>query len=232
MKTETQTILEQLSEAINGARSTGRTMYVFRQDERWWYSGKLPGDAIEYYIAYPSGDSDRASCTPEITSDDWTAFWHAKGSKPHFASPRKGKRRKAAQARQNPVFMSYFRKYFLMYCAFAPHIAFALCMMFSTLTGAAFEATWSLALPVCLVCIPLTLIWVICALQTARSETVGILGATLAIEAHFAFYIHLALITSRAAQDANLFLFTMIGSLAFSGVALLLLWDTQPAVTA
>ena len=86
----------------------------------------------------------------------------------------------------------------------------------------------SLALPVCMVCVPLTLVWIIAALHRSRSETAGILGATLGIEAHFAFYIHLALVATHMSDDTGLFLFTLVGSLAFSGVAVLLLWDNQP----
>jgi hypothetical protein len=230
MKTETLTIMEQLSEAMNGASATGRTMYVFRHDERWWYSGKLPHDVSEFYIAYPSGDTDRSICTAEITPEDWNSFWQARGGKKPLALRKNRRVKKVKKGSWN--LMSHFKQYFMGYCAFAPHIAFCLCVILAALGGINHAEMWALAMPVCMVCVPLTLLWIISALHRARSETVGILGATLAVEAHFAFYVHLALIATRSTEDSGLFLFTIVGSLAFSGVALLLLWDCQPKLAA
>lgn len=234
MKTETTHILDQLAEAINAARSTGKIMYVFREEDRWWYCGRLPYEVAEYYIAYPTGHSDRSSSAAEITCEDWNHYWQSRGGKPIYALPQVRGRKKAAAAQQKekeqrryPMNFDQMKRYFITYCAFAPHLALAACMVVCRLLDMNSTSTWSMALPVCLVCVPLTLLWVLSALHRPKSETLGIIGATLAIEAHFAFYVHLALISTSATSDSGLFLFTVIGSLAFSGVALLLLWDNQ-----
>ena len=223
MKTETQNIMEQLSEAMNGATTTRRTMYVFRHDERWWYSGKLPHDAAEFYIAYPSGDTGTVStCAPELTSDDWNAFRLTHGGKLQPTGPRKKRlaNKKTRATKGSRRLMSHFKTIFHGLLRLRrPHIAFCLCALLASMGGIANADLWPLAMPVCLVCIPLTLLWIVCALHRApfgvrrnsrrmphwRSKPI------------FAFYVHLAMIAMHKTDDSGLFLFTLVGSLAFSG---------------
>ena len=205
-------------------------MYVFRDDDRWWYCGRLPHEANDYYIAYPTGLSDRSPIAPEIAAEDWDSYWQSRGGKPAYAYPKirpAKKTAKAANLGSSTPAMNFaqMKRYFVTYCAFAPHIALVMCFIACHLMGMTSEALWSMALPVSLVCAPLTLLWVLSALHNPRSEAVGLIGATLATEAHFALYVHLALIATNGTTDTGLFLFTFMGSLAFSGIALLLLWD-------
>jgi hypothetical protein len=233
MTTETQNILDQLAEAINSARSTGKIMYVFRDDDRWWYCGRLPYNAVDYYIAYPTGHSDRSTIAPDIAAEDWDAYWQAHGGKPAFTCPKTRSRKKKNSPQTKPgrfkfiMNFAQMKRFFITYCAFAPHVALSLCFAACCIMGMTTAAMWNMALPVCLVCVPLTLLWVLSALHHPKSEKLGLIGATLATEAHFAFYVHLALIGTNGTADNTLFLFTFMGSLAFSGVALLLLWDND-----
>lgn len=90
-------IIEQLVEATNGARDSGRTQYVFNQDGQWWYSGKLP-DVHEFYIAYPNGEFDKSRAAMEITPSDWNEFLKTTDVK---FKPAKGKKIKNARQIEN-----------------------------------------------------------------------------------------------------------------------------------
>lgn len=75
MGTDTAVILEQLVEATNQARASGRTWYVFYQDKQWWFSGKLPKKCPKiFYIAYPSGAFDQSAAAAEMTAGDWNEY--------------------------------------------------------------------------------------------------------------------------------------------------------------
>lgn len=223
MKSETYTILDQLSEATNGARAAGKLMYVFREKGRWWFCGKLPSGARDFYVAYPSGHSDRSESAPIITGGDWNDYWDRCGKVPAFVQPRVPKKRQ-----RSGMDMAVAKKYFMSYCAFAPQIAFLLCVLFSKMILPRSSEMWSLALPVCLVCMPITFVWVLAALYKPKSESIGVLGATLAVNGHFAFYGHLGYIALKPAAEAStMFCVTIMASLACSGIALLLLWDNE-----
>ena len=216
-------ILDQLSEATNGARTAGKLMYVFRERGRWWFCGKLPDGARDFYVTYPSGHSDRSDTAPEITGCDWNEYWDRSGKVPAFVQPRMPKRRQRLG-----LDMAVAKKYFMSYCAFAPQIAFLLCMLFSKMILPRGSEMWALAMPVCLVCLPVTFIWVLAGLYKPKSEAMGVLGATLAINGHFAFYAHLCYITLKPpAEPTELFCLTIMASLVCSGIALLLLWDNE-----
>ena len=114
------------------------------------------------------------------------------------------------------------------YFAFAPHIAFAACVTLFRLGFCCEQTMWLLALPVCLVCVPLSLVWAIMNIRNARSEKIGLISATLAIEGHFSFYIHLSAIANADSLPNTFpFMMTVMGSLIASGASLLLLWDND-----
>ena len=113
-------------------------------------------------------------------------------------------------------------KIFLLYCAFSPMIALSMCIQFGHWFSS--EHYMALALPCCLICLPLTCVLVLTmAFYRARSEKVAAITTTLATYAHFAFYGHLAVIS--ADYDSKYFWITAFSCLLFSGIALLLTWD-------
>lgn len=70
---ETATIMEQLVEATNAARKSGKIMYVFSDSGQWWYSGKLP-EVNDFYVAYPNGLFDKSENARKITFKEWRSY--------------------------------------------------------------------------------------------------------------------------------------------------------------
>ena len=66
MDSEIPIILDCISNAVRSAKEAKKTIYVFRDEGRWWECGKLPDNVTEYYLAYPNGKTDRSPNAPDV----------------------------------------------------------------------------------------------------------------------------------------------------------------------
>lgn len=220
MDNEKLAILENMSEAIALARHHRKSMYIFNLDGFWGFSGKLPPEAKDFYIAYKDGNMDQSQEAPYITADEWTTYWL--GYVPKFSLPQA----LGPQKKEESWIMTHAKKIFSGYCAFSPFIALALLVFVSHFTK--INDFWAFACIVCMTTIPLSLIFVIMGLIKTKSEKVAIMATTLATDGHLLLYGSLWALKNDW-YSGDLMFCSMMAGLIMAGSALLLFWDNELA---
>lgn len=206
-------------EATNAARSTKRNMYVFFEDDQWWFSGQVPKTANDFYVAYPSGQIDGAGRAPEISLADWGEFFERTGER--FKPPARPEKKE----RVKRFSMKAQKKIFIGYSAFAPYLAMAMTMLFCHM----FESSlnFGMMFTCILFTIPLSLVFVLVSLHRPKDPKMAMLASTLALDSHCLFYGHLLYVHTIGPANLASFIYTTMVSMTFSGVALLLIWDNE-----
>jgi len=213
MTSENKSILENLTDAIALSRSVGRKIYVFKEGAVWGYSGKLPTTATRFYVAYPNCHLEQSNCPELFTSElpaevqkapELTIKTELKGSK----------------------LMNGFKKYFVGYCAFAPHVALILSLWLFHGANMKIENFWSLSFFICMFCLPLSAIFALIALHRPKDGRIAAMASMLASDAHIIFYGGLW-VSAAVMPDSMLMVGATMVSLIMSGLALLLLLDNE-----
>ena len=218
MKNQKIAILENMNEAISMARERRQPMYVFYSDGYWCFSGKLPIEADYFYIAYPNGNMDQSGKAPYITNEEWQDYWlmyTPKFNLPQALGPKPPK---------ESWIMTNFKKIFSGYCAFAPFIALAMTFILSHFTQ--INDFWKFAIAICMVTIPMSVIFVLIGLIKARSTKIAIVATTLASDGHLLFYASLWALEKQM-YNSDLMVITLVASMLMAGAALLLIWDNE-----
>lgn len=228
MAPETEPILEQLYEAISGARSYGKTMYVYHADGQWFYSGKLPCDAKDYYIVYPNGETDRSDCVPAFSKEDLTAFaiktarppaFVPEGTKAKkFKKPIKLSKNRPPKIEKEENWMPIKKKIFLCYCAFAPFFAAAFALLL-------FRGAQSV-LTIALFCLPQSVFFALVALHRPKNPNKAYIASWLSADSHLLLYGLLWLQVVEPVGYLPYIIMTMF-SLLLAGIAVLILWDND-----
>lgn len=218
MNPETFNILDQLAGAISLARDTGKMVYVFEENDKWWYCGSMPKHQPSCYIVYPNGDFDQMGAVKKIAMSDWSEYC-ARVDATFTPSPER-KKKKAE------VNLKGYKKIFVAYCAFAPYFAVAMAMAFEALFG--MTNFWQFAFISALACVPLSLVFALVALHRPKDGRIASFASMLAVDAHLLFYGGIWLIAYHEylKNDAGV----AIGiscSLIMSAISLLMLWDNE-----
>lgn len=218
-------LMEQLFEAINCARLSKKTMYVFFDEGRWWYSGKLPKYSVNFYIAYATGEADRSGDTEEITAEAWNAFFVQ--SKKKFRKPVKIRKKNKKRSR----FVSKCKKMFLGTCAFSPYIAIAISTILFHLLGKPVD--WSITFVMALAMSPLSLMFILVALHKPKNGRIASLASNVAINAHTIIFLQLMAMRecSQFELITKMFPWAIMLSMLMSGVALLLMYDNEIGIS-
>lgn len=226
MTTEVRSILEQLVEASTNANDTHSPHYVFLDQGQYWICGKLPEGIESFYVAYPDGIFDQSAQAQEIPPQDFEEFLKETG----LALPKKPKPIKRTEIFKK--IMIYAKKLFLGYCVFAPFISLALlCTFFRS------DELPRAALMIILPCAPTSFLFILLALQKAKSERIAILTTSLASTAHLGIYFgawawRLLENPSRFVSSHSLAItFGMVAALLMSGAALVLTFDNDQKET-
>jgi len=233
MNKNTVVIMEQLGEATNIARSNNCVVYVFREDENWFISGKMPL-AKQFYIAYPNGQFDKSPEAPELTPEDWSLYWDHYDPSFRFvpaqlpstkSMPCLFLRKLQSLYKRGISEMEGKKKILLAYAAFAPHLATA--MAFLLYTVAKLPSIWSMAWIAATVNIPFSILFVLAAIHRPKDGRIAAVASTFALHSHIMFFGHLYYLSVVGSPEPGIFPVTLMASLMLSGVALLLLWDND-----
>lgn len=119
------------------------------------------------------------------------------------------------------------KKMLCYYCAFAPYIALAIAIILCKFTT---FNLWKLGFIEGIICLPVTFILVLATIYKPKSEKIAITAATLLINAHLMFYLHVGYITLQDNANEESFIITLMISLIAAGVGLLLLIDNEKEI--